>query len=244
LESYLSEHFVLYKPKDIVSGDFYWISNIENKTIIAAVDCTGHGVPGAFMSMLGITLLNEIINKEYITHPGVILRRLRKEVINSLQQKGERGEQKDGMDIALCTLDTENMKLQFAGANNPLYLIRKSNLETVGELRFELNGDDRLYEIKGDLMPIGIYDRMENFTSHEIDIYKGDSFYLFTDGFPDQFGGSDYKKFGYRPFREQLLKNHSITMPDQKIMLEEVLNEWMGINSQIDDILVIGFRIN
>lgn len=244
LESYLGEHFVLYKPKDIVSGDFYWISNIENKSIIAAVDCTGHGVPGAFMSMLGIALLNEIINKEYITHPGVILRRLRKEVINSLQQKGERGEQKDGMDIALCTLDLENMKLQFAGANNPLYLIRKSNMDKVGVIRCELIGDDQLYEIKGDPMPIGISDRMDNFTLHEIDVYKGDSFYLFTDGFPDQFGGPDGKKFGYKQFRELLLKNNSKTMPDQKISLEKLLNEWMGNNSQIDDILVIGFRIN
>jgi serine phosphatase RsbU (regulator of sigma subunit) len=244
LESLLGDHFILYKPKDIVSGDFYWTSNIENKTIIAAVDCTGHGVPGAFMSMLGITLLNEIINKEYITHPGVILRRLRKEVINSLKQKGERGEQKDGMDIALCTLDLENMKLQFAGANNPLFIIRESNLEQVGELRNELPGGDRLYEIKGDLMPIGIYDRMENFTSHEIDIFKGDTFYLFSDGFPDQFGSPDRKKFGYKQFRELLLKNNSASMTDQKNMLEKTLIEWMGINSQIDDILVIGFKIS
>jgi serine phosphatase RsbU (regulator of sigma subunit) len=244
MESSLGEHFVIYKPKDIVSGDFYWTSNIENKTIIAAVDCTGHGVPGAFMSMLGITLLNEIINKEYITHPGVVLRRLRKEVINSLKQKGERGEQKDGMDISLCTLDLENMKLQFAGANNPLYIIRKPSYKQVGELRCELPGDCCLYEIKGDLMPIGIYDRMENFTFHEIDIFKGDSIYLFTDGFPDQFGGLVHKKFGYRQFREQLVKNNSATMADQKIMLESTLNEWMGNNSQIDDILVIGFRIS
>ena len=243
MESLLGEHFVLYKPKDIVSGDFYWISNIENKTVITAVDCTGHGVPGAFMSMLGIALLNEIVNKEYITHPGVVLRHLRKEVINSLQQKGERGEQKDGMDIALCTIDLENMKLQFAGANNPLYLIRKSNLEEVGKLRCESGGDDLLYEIKGDMMPIGISEKMVNFTFHEIDIFKGDTFYLFTDGFPDQFGGQDSKKFGYRRFREQLLRNSSISMSDNKLLLEKALSEWMGNNGQIDDILVIGFRI-
>jgi serine phosphatase RsbU (regulator of sigma subunit) len=243
LDSFLGEHFILYKPKDIVSGDFYWTSKIDSKTIIAAVDCTGHGVPGAFMSMLGMTLLNGIINKEYITHPGVILRRLRKEVINSLKQKGERGEQKDGMDISLCTLDPENMKLQFAGANNPLYLIRKSNLKEAAGLHFELKGDDRLYEIKGDMMPIGIYDRMEDFTLHEIDIFKGDSIYLFTDGFPDQFGGLDRKKLGYRQFKELLLKNNSETMADQKTILEKSLTEWIGDNSQIDDILVIGFRI-
>jgi serine phosphatase RsbU (regulator of sigma subunit)/Tfp pilus assembly protein PilF len=243
LKSLLGEHFVLYRPKDIVSGDFYWISNIENRVVIAAVDCTGHGVPGAFMSMLGTALLNEIVNKEYITHPGVILRRLRKEVINSLQQDGKRGEQKDGMDIALCTLDLENMKLQFAGANNPLYLIRKSNLEKAGTLRCESGGDYLLYEIKGDLMPIGISDRMDNFTFHEIDIYKGDTIYLFSDGLPDQFGGQDNKKFSYRKFRELLLRNNSETMADNKIILGKVLDEWTGDNSQIDDILVVGFRI-
>lgn len=244
LESFLGDHFILYNPKDIVSGDFYWTSNIDNKTIIAAADCTGHGVPGAFMSMLGTTLLNEIINKEHITDPGDILNRLRREVINSMKQKGERGEQKDGMDIALCTLDSENMKLQFAGANNPLYLIRKSNLLSVGELRCESDGDDCLYEIKGDLMPIGIYDRMEDFTVHEIEIYKGDTIYLFSDGFPDQFGGPDRKKFGYKQFREMLLRYSSATMAEQKIILEKTLDEWMGNNSQIDDILIIGFRIS
>lgn len=244
LESFLGDHFILYKPKDIVSGDFYWTSDTDDKVIIAAADCTGHGVPGAFMSMLGTTLLNEIINKEHITHPGAILNRLRKEVIASLKQKGQRGEQKDGMDISLCTLDPENMKLQFAGANNPLYMIRKTDLEKVGELRCESAGDDSLYEIKGDLMPIGIYDRMENFTVHEIDIFKDDLIYLFSDGFPDQFGGKDRKKFGYKQFREQLLKGSAATMAEQKIMLEKTLNEWMGNYSQIDDILVIGFRIS
>jgi len=243
LETLLGEHFVFYKPKDIVSGDFFWISNIDNKIVVAAVDCTGHGVPGAFMSMLGTALLNEIINKEYITHPGVILRRLRKEIINSLRQKGERGEQKDGMDIALCTLDLENMKLQFAGANNPLFLVRKSNLEGAGTLRCESDGDEVLYEIKGDRMPIGINDRMDKFELHEINIFKGDTFYLFTDGFPDQFGGPDDKKFGYKKFRELLLKNNSERLPLSKVMLENVLTDWMGKNSQVDDILVMGFRI-
>jgi serine phosphatase RsbU (regulator of sigma subunit) len=244
LESYLGEHFVLCKPKDIVSGDFYWISNIKNKTIIAAADCTGHGVPGAFMSMLGTAFLNEIVNKEYITHPGVILRRLREEVINSLQQKGERGEQKDGMDIALCTIDMENMKLQFAGAISPLYLVRASGTENFGLIHNVPDEDKKLYEIKGDFMPIGIHEQMKNFTFHEIDLYKADIFYLFTDGFPDQFGGPICKKFGYKKFRELLLKNNYKTMPEQKIILEKELVEWMGNNSQIDDILVIGFRIN
>ncbi|HOW38932.1 MAG TPA: tetratricopeptide repeat protein [Bacteroidales bacterium] len=244
LESLLGEHFVLYLPKDIVSGDFYWISGIENKVVVAAGDCTGHGVPGAFMSMLGTALLNEIVNKEYITHPGVILRHLRKEVINSLQQKGDKGGQKDGMDIAVCTLDRGNMKLQFAGAINPLYLVREAGFSKAGKTRGEVSEGYQLYEISGDLMPIGFSDRMDHYTLNEIDIFKGDTFYMFSDGYPDQFGGSPSKKFGYRKFRELLLKINSLPMSEQKGLLEKVLKEWMFAESQIDDIMVMGFRIS
>jgi serine phosphatase RsbU (regulator of sigma subunit) len=244
LESFLGEYFILYKPKDIVSGDFYWVSKIGNKTIIAVADCTGHGVPGAFMSMLGITLLNEIVNKESNTNPAVILDRLRKEVTASLKQKGDRWEQKDGMDIALCTIDLESMKLQFAGAINPLYLIRKTSPEIVGIIHNGINTDLNLIEVKGDPMPIGITDEMDSFTCHELDIQKDDSFYLFTDGFPDQFGGPNHKKFSYKQFRELLINTKTKTIPDQKLMLEKALYEWMGTSSQTDDILVIGFRIN
>jgi serine phosphatase RsbU (regulator of sigma subunit) len=161
-----------------------------------------------------------------------------------LKQKGERWEQKDGMDIALCTIDRENMKLQFAGANNPLYLIRKSGTEGDGTIHNESSDEDIFTEIKGDPMPIGITDEMHNFTFHEIDIHKGDSFYLFSDGFPDQFGGSDHKKFSYKRFREVLINGKIRTMPEQKLMLEKVLYDWKGKNSQTDDILVIGFRIS
>jgi serine phosphatase RsbU (regulator of sigma subunit) len=244
LELFLDEHFILYKPKEIVSGDFYWVSKIGNKTIIVAADCTGHGVPGAFMSMLGITLLNEIVSKESNTNPAVILDRLRNEVTASLKQKGDRWEQKDGMDLALCTIDLENMKLQFAGAINPLYLIRTPALENVGITHTGIDSDLNLIEIKGDPMPIGIADEMVSFKYHEIDIKKGDSFYLFTDGFPDQFGGPSHKKFSHKQFREQLIKTKTKFLPDQKLMLEKVLYEWMGTSSQTDDILVIGFRIN
>jgi serine phosphatase RsbU (regulator of sigma subunit) len=244
LESFLGEYFILNKPKEIVSGDFYWVSKIDNKTIIAVADCTGHGVPGAFMSMLGITLLNEIVNKESNTNPAVILDRLRNEVTASLKQKGDRWEQKDGMDIALCTFDLENMKLQFAGAINPLYLIRTSAKENVGITDTRINSDLNLIEIKGDAMPIGITDEMNSFTCQEIDIQKGDSFYLFTDGFPDQFGGPNHKKFSHKQFRELLIRTKTESLPDQQLMLENVLHEWMGNTSQTDDILVIGFRIN
>jgi serine phosphatase RsbU (regulator of sigma subunit) len=244
VESLLGEHFILFKPAEIVSGDFYWVSEIGGRTIIVAADCTGHGVPGAFMSMLGITLLDEIVNKEQATNPDDILNRLRKEVISSLKQKGELKDQKDGMDIALCTLDKKNMKIQFAGAINPLYIIHESGFVNDKQIQNVSAIEDNIIEIKGDPMTIGISDSMDNFTSHEIDIQKGDTFYLFTDGFPDQFGGVNHKKFSYKQFKEQLIKTNSRTMIEQKILLEKVLSEWMGNNNQTDDILVIGFRIN
>jgi serine phosphatase RsbU (regulator of sigma subunit) len=244
LDLCLREHFVIYKPKDIVSGDFYWITTIENKSVVAAVDCTGHGVPGAFMSMLGAAFLNEIINKEYITHPGVILRRLRKEVIRSLQQKGETGEQKDGMDIALCVIDYENMKLQFAGANNPLYIVRNSKYKDINDKKSMESGGVTLFEFKGDHMPIGIHDKMDNFAMHEIDLIKEDSIYIFTDGFADQFGGEDHKKLQYKNFKRIILDHCSKPMKEQKFHLEEELRKWQGVNQQIDDILVLGIKIN
>jgi serine phosphatase RsbU (regulator of sigma subunit) len=243
MESCVGEYFILHKAVEIVSGDFYWVSGIGNKAVIAAADCTGHGVPGAFMSMLGIAILNEIVNKESDFDPGHILGRLRKEVTDSLKQKGNRKEQKEGMNIALCVVDRENMKMQFAGAINPLYIIRdpvSGNDGNIGEIT---SGNAEFTEVRGDPMPIGIVDEMENFTSHEISICKGDTFYLFSDGFPDQFGGPNRKKFSYRQFRESLIKIRKATMQEQKLILEKILHDWMGNNSQTDDILVIGFRI-
>jgi serine phosphatase RsbU (regulator of sigma subunit) len=244
LEAYLGDYFVMHKPVEIVSGDFYWISSAEGKVIVAAADCTGHGVPGAFMSMLGIALLNEIVNKETITEPGIILDHLRHEVTSSLKQKGLRQEQKEGMDISVCTIDRKNMKLKFAGANNPLYLIRKHNVENVGIIHPETKGEMTLIEIKGDQMPIGLAEDMQSFSSHEIDILKDDLFYMFTDGFPDQFGGSAHKKFSYKRFRELLLGTITDKVSGQKPELEDALGKWIGNENQTDDILVIGFRIS
>jgi serine phosphatase RsbU (regulator of sigma subunit) len=244
LELSLSDHFIIYKPKEIVSGDFYWISRTGGITIIAAADCTGHGVPGAFMSMLGITLLNEIVNKDGITNPGNILDRLRKEVIESLKQKGYRGEQKDGMDITLCSIDHENMILKFAGAINPMYLVRESTHLDTGIIHKFDNAEVILSEIKGDRMPIGLSDEMDNFSTVQIKIEKGDTFYLFSDGFPDQFGGTSHKKFSYRQLRENLIVTRREKLADQKLLLEDALHKWMGINDQTDDIMMIGFRIS
>jgi len=243
LDEILPDHFILLKPRDIVSGDFYWFTYIESLSVIAAVDCTGHGVPGAFMSMLGSAFLNEIVNKEYMTHPGVILRRLRKEVIRSLHQKGEAGESKDGMDIALCVIDNENMKIQFAGANNPLYLVRKKDKEAPGDfINYESDGHV-LYEIKGDRLPVSAGYSMENYTMHEISFLKGDMIYLFSDGYADQFGGPQGKKYGYRNFKQLLLENNTASLDVQHARLEARLNEWKGNISQIDDILVVGVRL-
>jgi serine phosphatase RsbU (regulator of sigma subunit) len=243
LDEILPDHFILLKPRDIVSGDFYWFTYIENLCVIAAVDCTGHGVPGAFMSMLGSAFLNEIVNKEYITHPGVILRRLRKEVIRSLHQKGESGESKDGMDISLCVIDNENMKLQYAGANNPLYIVRKRDAVAPGDYRNLENEENVLYEIKADRMSISVSYTMNNFANHEIDFLKGDMIYLFSDGYADQFGGPLGKKFSYKSFRKLLLDNSSLPLEVQMQKLEEKLEEWKGTLSQVDDILVLGIRL-
>ena len=243
LDSLLKDYFVLFKPRDIVSGDFYWATKIENIIVVAAIDCTGHGVPGALMSMLGAAFLNETVNKEYITQPAVILRRLRKEVIRFLQQRGESGEQKDGMDIALCSIDYEKMKLQFAGANNPLFLVRDSKGPKLSFENKLTNDEYILYEVKGDRMPVGIHNRMENFTLHEIDIQKGDILYLFSDGFADQFGGPENKKLHYVNFKKLLLKHCTGLMEEQKLNLSKALEDWQGNCDQIDDILVIGIRI-
>jgi serine phosphatase RsbU (regulator of sigma subunit) len=243
LDLYLKDYFILFNPCDIISGDFYWVTNFEKKTIISAADCTGHGVPGALMSMLGVAFLNEIVNKEGITLPEVILNHLRTEVIRSLQQKAEIGRQIDGMDIALCVIDYANMKLQFAGANNPMYIIRKLNGMNLNSENAMILRDYSLYEIKGDKMPISINDLMDNFTHHEADIFKGDILYLFTDGFADQFGGELRKKYYYHNFKKLLLDNCTKSMEEQQFCIEKALNDWKGCNKQIDDILVIGIRI-
>lgn len=243
LDEILPEHFILLRPRDIVSGDFYWFAYIEKLSVIAAVDCTGHGVPGAFMSMLGSAFLNEIVNKEYITHPGVILRRLRKEVIKSLHQHGETGESKDGMDIALCVIDRENMKLQFAGANNPLYLVRDKSLPAPAEAKVFEGDTKNLYEIKGDEMSVSVSFNMNNFTNHELDFFKGDTIYLFSDGYADQFGGPDGKKFSYGRLRNLLLQNSGEALDVQQSRLEEAIDNWKRDLSQVDDIMVVGVRL-
>jgi len=235
-ESYINELineiFILFKPRDIVSGDFYWIKQVNHYVVLVAADCTGHGVPGAFMSMLGISYLTEIVQRREITQANQVLNELRRQIKNSLRQRGGRDEAKDGIDMALCVLNMKNRVMQFSGANNPLYLIR------------DINGETELTEFKADRMPLGFYQGKDrSFTNHDITLKEGDTFYMFSDGFIDQKGGDDNKRYMGKRFKNLLLDIQDLPMPDQKELMNKTLCNWMGNNSQTDDILVIGVRI-
>ncbi|MBN2667677.1 MAG: tetratricopeptide repeat protein [Bacteroidales bacterium] len=254
LAEHLSDHFVYFRPKDKVSGDYYWWSHIENHTIIAVADCTGHGVPGAFMSMLGTSFLREIVQKEYITHTGVILRKLRKEVIKSLKQNTESGSQKDGMDMAIISINHANNIVQYSGANNPLYIIKNSELNVLNEkinnvvkqmdsLELKKQTTKLFYEIKPDKMPIAIYDKMDSFRTIEFKVEKGDQLYLFSDGFADQFGGPNEKKFKYKPFKQLLFSISDKPLIEQKNILNLSFEEWKTQQEQVDDVVVMGIKI-
>jgi serine phosphatase RsbU (regulator of sigma subunit) len=225
----LPDSFILYKPKDIVSGDFYWMAQKDGQALVAAVDCTGHGVPGAFMSIVGNNQLNFAVNVKGSLRPDEILNALNEGVTKSLRQTRLSSSVKDGMDISLISIDFKNLKLNYAGGYNPLFLIR----------------DNELITVKADKFPIGGYmgEKLRNFTNNEMDIKKGDVLYLFSDGYSDQFGGSDDSKFLIRRFRELLLKIHNEPMNEQKEILNQIHDDWRGNSVQIDDILVIGIRI-
>jgi serine phosphatase RsbU (regulator of sigma subunit) len=220
------EHFVLYKPLAIVSGDFYWVSSQGSKQIIISADCTGHGVPGAFMSMLGVTMLNEIVNGKHVLMPDQIIENLREGVIKSLKQVADEESIKDGMDIAVCVIDFAENILWYAGANNPLYLVRK------GEL----------IHYRADKMPASIHYRMLPFTLHKIELQKGDAFYIFSDGYSDQFGGPNQKKFMSNQLREALVAMEGMPMLKQGERLNEIFEEWRGDSPQVDDVTLIGVR--
>lgn len=220
------EHFVLYKPLAIVSGDFYWVSSQGNTQIIISADCTGHGVPGAFMSMLGITMLNEIVIGKHIVMPDQIIENLRQGIIKSLKQVAEEDSVKDGMDIAVCLVDFENNTLWYAGANNPLYLVRG------GEL----------IHYRADKMPVAIHYKMTPFTLQKIDLMKGDAFYVFSDGYCDQFGGPKQKKFMSMQLKETLVAMAGKPMLEQGEKLNEIFEDWRGDSPQVDDVTLIGVR--
>jgi serine phosphatase RsbU (regulator of sigma subunit) len=227
LENTLSDHFILHKPRDIVSGDFYYCSRKEEYIVAAAGDCTGHGVPGALMSIMGASFLNEILSIRGPCKPARILNLLRERVMNALHQRGEELENKDAMDMALCVFNPRTQELQFAGANNPLYHVRNKILT----------------EIKADKMPVGINAIEEDsFTNHTLQLKPGDTVYIFSDGYADQFGGPMNKKFKYGPMKELLIRISDRSMEDQKSELDRVIEKWRGKESQVDDILIFGIK--
>ena len=225
----IQNYFILYKPKAIVSGDFYFFAQKQNQIFIAAVDCTGHGVPGAFMSMIGHNLLTQIITERGVVEPAEILNQLHKSVRHSLQQDSEKAENRDGMDISLITFDKFQNTIEFAGANRPLYIIR----------------ENEILETKGDKFPIGgmQYEAERKFSSHTLSLEKGDRVYLFTDGYADQFGGEKGKKFMVKNLQKTLLAVQRFQISEQREQLDKVIEDWRGNSEQIDDILLIGIEV-
>ena len=227
MENILRDFFILHKPRDIVSGDFYYCSRKEEYIIAAAGDCTGHGVPGALMSIMGVSFLNEILSSRGPCKSSRILNLLRERVMKALHQKGYELENKDAIDMSLCVFNPATSELQFSGANNSLYHIRRRVLT----------------EIKADKMPVGINAVEENsFTNHILNLMPGDIAYLFSDGYADQFGGPLNKKFKYGPLKELLIRISDKPMEEQRRILEEVIEKWKGRQYQVDDILVFGIK--
>ena len=247
IDNILSDYFTIYKPKDIIGGDFYWVREIDDYKVVIVADSTGHGVPGALMSMLGVTLLNEQFRTFGIRQPAVILGHLRNKVKEILAQEGSVKDQKEGIEMAIVILDLEKKELQFAGANRPLFLYRKnerlSEAEKIPISSLE-NDDYELFVIKGDKQPIGVHWEETEFTTHLVKLQENDSLYIFSDGFVDQFGGKRRKKFKTHNFKKLLLSVQAESMENQRKLIEEAFDEWRGSHEQIDDVCVIGLRVS
>ncbi len=229
IQSLIGDYFIMFRPRDIVSGDFYWITQRDGLVIVVAADCTGHGVPGAFMSMMGVSFLNDIVNVEGITQPNEILNNLRQKIKATFEKTGRDTQRQDGMDVAICAIDMSQLQLLFAGAYNPLYIIR--------------NG--KLIVHKADKMPVGAYPKdNEPFSLQRVAIKPNDRLYLFSDGYVSQFGGPDGRKFMAKPFKELLLNTCTLPMDQQQTQLEDTMDLWQAANDQVDDILVIGIEIS
>lgn len=227
LDKVLDEHFVFYRPRDIVSGDFYQVNKIENKILIIAADCTGHGVPGALMSMMSMAFINEIINLEKKYQPHEILNQLRKNIISTFNSNSDENEAiSEGLDASIVLIDPQNDTMKFAGANLPIYLVR--NME--------------LIEFKGDRMPVGRYPSQNPFRYYDINLKENDCIYLFSDGYADQFGGAKNRKMMLKKFKQTITSNNFYHMKEQKKLLIKYFTEWMGHNEQLDDVLLMGYR--
>ncbi|MDQ3049218.1 MAG: SpoIIE family protein phosphatase, partial [Bacteroidota bacterium] len=225
LKNSLPDSFVIYIPKDIIAGDFYWMEKKGDKILIAVADCTGHGVPGALVSVVCSNALNRSVNEFGITEPGTILDKTRELVMETFSRSDK--DVKDGMDISLASIDLQNLQLKWAGANNPLWYISEN----------ELN------EITAHKQSIGKTEKPTSFLTHTLSLKKGDILYFFSDGFADQFGGPNGKKFKYKPLKSLLLKHSGLPMPEQKMILEATLREWKGDLEQVDDICLMGLRL-
>lgn len=246
VKEYIQNSFILYKPKDIVSGDFYWMGHKDKKVLFAVGDCTGHGVPGALMSIVGYNGLNAALKEHNLTLPGEILDQLNEEVEETFSQQEH--EIKDGMDIAICCIDYQQQLLHFAGAYNPMYLVRTREISLI-ELNAEpmkpsMNaGPFALYEIKADRQPIGAFEDRKKFNTHTFQLQKGDSLYIFSDGYADQFGGPQKKKFMYSQLKNLLLSIQHQSMENQRNALNQAFEKWKGNYEQVDDVCIIGIRI-
>ncbi len=227
----LPDHFVFYRPRDIVSGDFFWMERVVDKIVVAVADSTGHGVPGAFMSMLGLSFLSDVVNKlakNSNLYANVILNELRQKVKNTLRQTGSMDDRKDGMDMAICIIDAANRQMQFAGAYNPVILIR----------------NDEMRQYKGDPMPISVFHKERPFRNQIIKLEQNDIIYMFSDGFMDQFGKETDKKYGKKQFRELLHRTSKIPIDIQKKALIKELDEWQRDKDQLDDIIIVGIQFD
>lgn len=224
---HLPEHFIIFLPKDVVSGDCYWSLEKAEHWYFGVADCTGHGVPGAIMSMLGISFLNDVVLSADKPTPAEVLDRLRDRVVFELRQTNESVGNKDGMDISLCSLNLQTLELQWAGANNPLNIIRNGQLEIT----------------KADKQPIGYYPAAHPFTNHKIQLLKGDSIYIYSDGYADQFGGPKGKKLTYKRMEVAMLENSDRSMREQKEALLKIFNDWRGAQEQLDDVCVVGIKV-
>jgi tetratricopeptide (TPR) repeat protein/serine phosphatase RsbU (regulator of sigma subunit)/DNA-binding CsgD family transcriptional regulator len=250
VKEWLTESFIFYKPKDIVAGDFYWMETAtyskggKDRTLVyfAAADCTGHGVPGAMVSVVCANALNRAIKEFNLIEPGQVLDKVTELVVDSFDKGDE--EIKDGMDIALCALDISAKKVYYSGANNPLYRITTLDQVVDEDMKSEKNDTHQLIEYKANKQPVGQHDHHVNFKTFEIQLEPGDAIYVFSDGFPDQFGGEKGKKYKYSTFRKCLLANFSHPMAEQKLILEQEFDNWKGDLEQIDDVCVIGVKIN
>lgn len=246
VKALLPKSMVFYKPKDIVSGDFYWVDEINGDVLFAAVDCTGHGVPGAMMSVIGLKSLTQAIQDKKLSKPADILQHLDIAVNDTLRQSSDVNAVKDGMDLALCSINYKTLTLQYAGAFNAVCIIRKniSTTYTPASNKEVFYGTD-LMEIKSDKFPIGSNTDgiADTFTNHTFQLQKDDLIYIYTDGYADQFGGSKHKKFKYNKLKDVLISMAELPVEEHYRVLDTALKAWQGTQEQVDDVLVIGVRV-